>query len=146
MDCGRGWVTDAGSNNDFGEVGDGYRSQLLHFTKKHSLSSKEHGWGIAKPKNNLIPESEPEANPNPAQPVHFCLDVHLKTSTLPPHPCPPTARSASSRAAFQEHGAHSSSHPLPGRLPHATLPARPTLFWAGSSTSQFTQSFPLSAA
>lgn len=146
MDCWRGWVTDAGSSKSFAEVGSGYKSQLLHFRKKHSVSSEEHGWGTPKPKNHFLPDSEPKANPNPAGPVHFCLDVPLKTSTLPPLLHPPTARSASSRPAFQERGAHSSSHPLPGRLPHTTLPARPTLLPAGSSTSQFTQSFPLSAA
>lgn len=97
MGCWRGWVLDAGSNKSFVEVGSGHKSQLLHFTKKNSVSSEEHGWGISKPKTNLIPESEPKANPNPAQPVHFCLDVHLKTSALPPCPCPPTARSTSSR-------------------------------------------------
>lgn len=61
-------------------------------------------------------------------------------------PPPPAAGSASLQPAFQERGARSSSHPLPGRLPHTTLPARPTRLSAGSGTSWFTQSFPFSAA
>lgn len=126
----------------------------INFTKKYSVSPKEHGSIIAKPKKCFIPESEPTTNPNPARPAHFHLDVHLLSCKLPcskQAPClhsppPPAARSASLQPAFQERGAHSSSHPLPGRLPHATLPARPTRLSDGSGTSWFMQSFPFSAA
>ena len=150
-----GWVTDVGSSKSFvGEVRSGYESHLLCFTEKRGVSSKEHGWGIAKPKKCFIPESEPKANANRARPACFHLDVHLpccRLLRLKQAPClrsppPPAARSASSRPAFQERSARSSLHPLPGRLPHATLPAHPTQLSAGSGTSRFTQSFPLLAA
>lgn len=117
----RVWVTDRGSiksleKKQVGDTGE-------NISKKHVLNKKD-CWGIAKPRKNLIPEPEPKANP-----------VAL---LLPP--CRPSTRPCS---AFQERGrARCSRRPLPERLPHAGLPALPTLLPAASGTSRLTQTAP----